>query len=77
MADASESMQLQEMKTGEVADRARQAGVDDVEAKNKSELIEAMSGDPHAGQGGGQSAEDPAPEGADPSQYKDLPGNQS
>jgi hypothetical protein len=74
---------LSEMTTGEVADRAKQAGIPNVSQMNKGEMIEALQ---RAGQGGterydqpggGQSKKDPAPEGVDPSQYKNIPGNQS
>lgn len=77
MPDEMQSMRLQDMTTGEVQQRARQAGVQDVESKNKSELIEAMGGNADAGQGGGQHTQDPAPKNADPQQYKNVPGNQT
>jgi hypothetical protein len=77
MPDDVESMRLQDMKTGEVKEKAREAGVEDLDTKNKQEMIDAMGGDADAGKGGGQSASDPAPEGVDPADYKDVPGNQS
>jgi hypothetical protein len=74
---------LREMATGEVAERAKRAGIPNVSQMNKSEMIEALHRKGVAGSerydepGGGQSKKDPAPEGVDPAQYKDIPGNQS
>lgn len=74
---------LQAMKTGEVAERARQAGISNVDEKNKAQLIDALEGKGQGGserfdqRGGGQSQEDPRPEGASPEQFKNVPGNQS
>jgi hypothetical protein len=72
---------LQEMKTGELAEKARQAGIDNVEQMDKSEMISALEGKGQGQRynqpGGGQEQEDPKPRGADPSQYKNVPGNQT
>jgi hypothetical protein len=71
---------LQSMKTGEVAEKALQAGVEGVEDMNKSEMIEAMGGggdeSSQPGHGGGQ-GDTPPREGSDPSEWKNQPGNQS
>jgi hypothetical protein len=77
------SENLSQMKTGEVAERAKQAGIPNVSQMNKGEMIEALQRKGQGGTerydrpGGGQSRKDPAPQGVDPSQYKDIPGNQS
>jgi transcription termination factor Rho len=74
---------LRQMTTGELAERAKQAGISNVSQMNKGEMIEAlqrkgMGGSERYDQaGGGQSKKDPAPAGVDPSQYKNVPGNQS
>lgn len=74
---------LRAMRTGEVAERAKQAGIENVTQMNKEEMIQALERKGHGGTerydqpGGGQSRKDPAPPGVDPSQYKDIPGNQT
>lgn len=68
---------LEDMKTGEVKERAEQAGVRGADEMNKGELIDALGGGTDTQHGGGQSQKDPAPQGADPSEYKDIPGNQT
>jgi transcription termination factor Rho len=69
--------QLREMKTGEVAERAKQAGIQNVSQMDKGEMIEAIEQKLYNKPGGGQSQNDPAPPGVPPSQYKNVPGNQS
>lgn len=81
---------LRQMKTGEVAERARQAGVQNVEQMNKQQLVQAVSqARPQQGRaqqgrsqkgrsaGGGQRAKDPRPPGTSPQQWKNVPGNQT
>jgi hypothetical protein len=74
---------LRQMTTGEVAERAERAGIPNVSEMNKGEMIEALQRKGAGGSerfdrpGGGQSRKDPAPEGVDPSQYKNVPGNQT
>lgn len=68
---------LEDMKTGEVADKAREAGVENVEQMNKGEMIDALGGGTNTEHGGGQSQKDPKPEGVSPEDYKDVPGNQT
>lgn len=71
---------LQDMTTGEVAEKARQAGLENVEQMNKQEMIDALgkerpdSSEP--GHGGGQ-GDTPKPGGTDAKDWKDVPGNQS
>lgn len=71
---------LNRMKTGEVANLARKAGVQGVEHMNKQQLIEAMGAAPPKsampGQGGGQ-GDTPPPPGTRPQDWKNIPGNQS
>lgn len=71
---------LQEMKTGEVMQKAREAGIENVEGKNKQELIDELgSGAPASaqpGHGGGR-GDTPAPAGTSPEDWKNVPGNQS
>jgi hypothetical protein len=71
---------LRNMKTGEVAERARQAGIQNVEKMNKEQLLQALGqqGPESAkpGRGGGQ-GDTPPPEGTDPREWKNIPGNQS
>ncbi len=68
---------LEHMKTGEVRERAEQAGITDAAQMNKAEMIDALGGGTNTEHGGGQRQKDPAPEGADPSEYKNIPGNQT
>jgi hypothetical protein len=75
---------LRDMTTGQVAERARQAGIQNVEKMDKGEMIEALQRKGQGGserfdtqQGGGQSQKDPAPPGVPPSEYKNIPGNQT
>jgi hypothetical protein len=74
---------LREMKTGEVAARAKQAGIQNVEKMDKGEMIEALQSRGQGGAerydqpGGGQSKDDPRPRNVPPSEYKNVPGNQS
>jgi hypothetical protein len=69
-----------EMRTGEVAQQARKSGVKGVEQMNKEQMLQAMGQSPpesaRSGQGGGK-GDRPAPKGTDPSQWKNIPGNQS
>ncbi|HEX5542855.1 MAG TPA: hypothetical protein VFX60_15050 [Micromonospora sp.] len=69
---------LNKMKTGEVAQRARKAGIKGIENMNKEQLIQAMGGEAPAakkpGRGGGHR---PAPPGSKPQDWKSIPGNQS
>jgi hypothetical protein len=71
---------LNQMKTGEVAERARKAGVKGIENMNKEEMIRAMGGgQPESakpGRGGGQ-GDSPQPAGTRPQDWKNIPGNQS
>lgn len=70
--------ELQQMKTGELAQQARKAGVKGVEDMDKEEMIQAMSskpGAPKPGQAG--KAHAPAPAGSKPQDWKNIPGNQS
>jgi hypothetical protein len=70
---------LSQMKTGEIAARARKAGVQNVEQMNKDQMIQAMSrsSSPSAkrGHGGGRHAA--SPRGTGPQDWKNIPGNQS
>jgi Rho termination factor, N-terminal domain len=68
---------LEDMKTGEVKEQAERAGVEGADQMNKGELIDARGGATNTEHGGGQRQKDPAPRGADPSEYKDIPGNQT
>jgi hypothetical protein len=83
MAQNVRQQDLRQMKTGEVAELAKQAGIPNVSQMDKGEMIEALhrrgiaGGERFDRPGGGQSQKDPAPKGVDPSQYKNLPGNQS
>jgi hypothetical protein len=63
--------QLNRMKTNELAERARKAGIKGIENMNKQQMIDAISG----GRGGGEHA--PAPAGSKPQDWKNIPGNQS
>jgi hypothetical protein len=71
---------LQGMTTGEVAEKALEAGLENVEQMNKQEMIDALgeaqpqSSEP--GHGGGQ-GDEPKPSGTDSKDWKDVPGNQS
>jgi len=71
---------LRNMKLGDLQKRARKEHVPDVEHKNKDQLIQAMGAGqaPSArpGRGGGR-GDAPRPKGSDPSQWKNIPGNQS
>ncbi|PZF86367.1 hypothetical protein [Micromonospora deserti] len=71
---------LTQMKTGEVAERARSAGVQNVEQMNKDQMIQAMGGgqpqSKQPGRGGGR-GDAPQPKGTDPKQWKNVPGNQT
>jgi hypothetical protein len=71
---------MSQMKTGELAQRARKAGVRNVDQMNKEEMIRAMGGEiPRSkmpGQGGGQ-GDAPQPKGSRPQDWKNIPGNQS
>ena len=71
---------LTQMSTGEVAKRARKAGIDNVDQMNKQEMIQAMgAGQPRSaqpGQGGG-AGDAPRPKGSKPQDWKNIPGNQS
>ncbi|SCG70274.1 Rho termination factor N-terminal domain-containing protein [Micromonospora inositola] len=66
---------LTQMKTGEVAKRARKAGVDNVDRMNKQEMIAAIGRNESGRSGGGGHA--PRPPGTSPQQWKNVPGNQS
>jgi hypothetical protein len=68
---------LEDMKTGELREKAEKAGVGDTSEMNKSELIDKLGGGTNVNSGGGQRQKDPAPKGADPSDYKNIPGNQT
>ncbi|HEX5595726.1 MAG TPA: hypothetical protein VFX61_06870 [Micromonosporaceae bacterium] len=70
---------LNKMKTGAVADRARKAGIQGVENMNKEQMIQALGGkgappSTKAGRGGEHK---PAPSGTKPQDWKNVPGNQS
>jgi hypothetical protein len=71
---------IRAFKTGELADRARAAGVKDAEKMNKSQLLDALGvSEPDSakpGHGGGQ-GDAPQPEGTRPEEWKNIPGNQS
>jgi hypothetical protein len=71
---------LTQMKTGEVAKRARKAGINNVDQMNKQEMIQAMGAGPpesaKPGRGGGP-GDAPQPSGTSPKQWKNVPGNQS
>lgn len=71
---------LTQMKTGEVAERARKAGIKGVENMNKEEMIQTMGGgvpeSAKPGRGGGQ-GDSPQPPGSKPKDWKNIPGNQS
>jgi hypothetical protein len=71
---------LRQMRTGEVAEQARRAGVRDVEHMNKEQMVQAMSRakpqQARAG-GGGRKAQAPRPQGTGPQDWKNIPGNQS
>lgn len=72
--------QLQMMKTGEVVQMAREAGIQQPERMNKEQLIQAMGGgnggSSKPGRGGGR-GDTPAPKGSQPQDWKNVPGNQS
>lgn len=69
-----------QMTTGEVAKMARKAGIKNVDQMNKDQLLQAMNQSqpdpPQPGHGGGK-GDTPAPKGSNPSQWKNIPGNQS
>jgi len=71
---------LKNMHLGELKKRAQKSGVTGVEQKNKTELLQAMGAGPAAssrpGRGGGR-GDAPQPKGTKPSQWKNVPGNQS
>jgi hypothetical protein len=76
-----EQENLNQMKTGEVAARARKAGVTGVENMNKDQMIRAIGGggQPESkkpGRGGGQ-GDHARPPGTKPQDWKNIPGNQS
>lgn len=71
------SEHLEDMKTGEVREKAGQAGIENAEDMNKGEMIEALGGGTNTEHGGGQRQKDPKPEGVDPKDYKNIPGNQT
>lgn len=71
---------LNQMTTGEVAKRAKQAGVQNTEGMNKQQMIEAMGGKQPKASRAGQGREPghaPAAPGSKPSDWKNQPGNQS
>lgn len=68
---------LQNMKTAQVREKARQAGIKNVGQMNKEELINAMAGGTNTQHGGGQRQKDPKPKGMDPREFKNVPGNQT
>jgi hypothetical protein len=71
---------LYQMKTGEVADRARKAGVKGIENMNKDEMIRAMGGSQPESRKPGRDAgqgDTPPPRGSKPQDWKNIPGNQS
>jgi len=65
---------MNRMTTGQVAQRAKKAGVQNVEGMNKQQMIQAMGGKQPAGRANGHK---PAPQGTKPSDWKNVPGNQS
>ena len=69
-----------QMTTGEVAKMARKAGIKNADQMNKDQLIQAMNQSPpepsQPGRGGGK-GDTPAPKKSNPSQWKNIPGNQS
>jgi hypothetical protein len=68
---------LENMKTSKVREKARQAGIKNVGQMTKEELINAMGGGFNTERGGGQRQKDPKPKGMDPSEFKNVPGNQT
>jgi hypothetical protein len=75
--EAQVSEHLEDMTTGQVRQRAEQAGINDADQKNKGEMINALGGDTNTEHGGDQTQKDPKPQGADPADYKNIPGNQT
>jgi hypothetical protein len=71
---------VRQMTTGEVAQKAKKAGIQGVEQMNKEQMIQAMGQSPpqsaRSGQSGGK-GDRPPPKGSDPRQWKNMPGNQS
>lgn len=50
---------LENMKIGQVREKARKAGIDNVDQMNKGELINALGGGFNTQRGGGQRQKDP------------------
>lgn len=71
---------LKDMNLAQVRDQARRAGVPGADQKKKDELIKAMSTShpksSRPSRSGGRDAS-AKPKGSDPSQWKNMPGNQS
>ncbi|WP_213453357.1 Rho termination factor N-terminal domain-containing protein [Rhizomonospora bruguierae] len=72
--------QLRAMKTGEIVEVARQAGIRNPEKMNKDQLIQALGGgganSSQPGRNGGR-GDRPPPKGSSPQEWKNIPGNQS
>ena len=80
-AEMKKQESLAQMTTGEVAQRARKAGIANVDQMNKDQMIQAMGGgaQPESakpGRGGGPGHK-PAPRGTGPKDWKNVPGNQT
>ncbi|PSK64071.1 hypothetical protein B0E53_03976 [Micromonospora sp. MH33] len=68
---------LAEMTTGQLREQAERAGVRNTDQMNKDDMIRALGGTANAKQGGGHRQKDPRPQGVNPQDYKDVPGNQT
>lgn len=68
--------ELSRMKTSEIAERARRAGVKNVEQMNKEQMIQAMTGGQAEAKKPGR-GHAPQPPGTGPQEWKNIPGNQS
>ncbi|SCL32762.1 Rho termination factor, N-terminal domain [Micromonospora rhizosphaerae] len=66
-----------QMKTGELRKQAERAGIRNTDQMTKTDMINALGGSTNRNQGGGQRQKDPAPRGVSPTDYKNLPGNQT
>jgi hypothetical protein len=71
---------LRQMTAGEVAQKARKAGIQGVEQMNKEQMLQALGQSPpesaRSSKGGGK-GDRPPPKGSDPREWKNIPGNQS
>jgi len=71
---------IKNMHLGEIKKQAQKKGLPDAEHKNKGQLIQEMgtssAQSSKPGRGGGR-AKAPAPKGTKPSEWKNIPGNQS